>query len=145
MKKIKKIALVLLLAAFAGGLYTWFFVYNKPHPNYEKLEAEYHYNPEILFEEYRTNKSSADEKCTGKMISVKGKIDHVETSTSGTIVVFVFDRGLFGEEGIRCIMLEKYNSAASNLINNMQVEIKGFCSGYNETDVIIEKCTIQLI
>ena len=145
MKNIKRIALVMLIAAFAGGMYTWFFVYNKPHPDYENLKAEYNYKPQALFDEYRTQNAVANEKCTGKMISIKGKIDFVESSENGTIVVFVLDRGIFGDEGIRCTLLDKYSTVTDNLDENAMVEIKGFCSGYNETDVIMEKCTINLV
>lgn len=144
LKKFKKIALALFILAIASGLYTWFFVYNKPHPNYEKLEAEYHYQTEKLFSEYRSDKALTDKKCTGKMISVSGKIDYVENQNGQTIVVFIIDQGVFGDEGIRCTMLEDFQTTALGVKPGTQVTVKGFCAGYNDTDVIIEKCTIEL-
>jgi hypothetical protein len=50
--------------------------------------------------------------------------------------------GLFGDEGIRCTMLSKFNEKAKDLVDNTNVKLKGYCTGYNDTDVIIEKCII---
>lgn len=129
----------------AGALYTWFFIYNKPHPDYEKLEAEYHFDSEALFMEYRADKTLADNKYTGRMISLDGQVDYIESGPGYSIVVFVFDNGIFGDEGVRCTLLDNYKGKADVLEPGTDVNIKGFCAGYNETDVIIEKCTLQII
>ena len=145
LKKYRKILAVMALISIAGALYTWFFVYNKPHPDYEKLEASYHFQSKKLFEEYRADKAQADSKCTGKMLSIEGRVDYIESGADQSIVVFVFDSGLFGDEGIRCTMLDNYKTIADGLEPGASVKIKGFCTGYNETDVILDKCTIQII
>jgi hypothetical protein len=56
--------------------------------------------------------------------------------------VFVFEQGDFGDEGIRCTMLPKYNFEAGKLQPDVEIKVKGYCTGYNETDVILEKCSI---
>jgi hypothetical protein len=57
-------------------------------------------------------------------------------------MVFVFDEGMFGAEGVRATFLPKYNEKVKNLILGASVTIKGYCTGYNETDVILEKASI---
>lgn len=148
MKSIKKYWKVLAGLAFAGilaALYTWFFIYNKPHPDYENLEAEYQFPSEKLYAEYRENTAVTNSKYTGKMISINGKLDYVENTAHQTILVFVFEQGMFGDEGIRCSLLENYKITASDLEPGTEVRVKGMCTGYNETDVIIEKCTVKII
>jgi len=142
MKNWQKIILVLFLAGLLGGLYGYFFVYNKPHPDYAELKAE-HVLPAVdLFEAYRTDKSSADAKYTGKMVEINGTLNRLEQIDSLTIVVFVFDQGMFGEEGIRCTLLPEHVSGASGLVPGELTTIKGLCTGYNETDVIFEKSVV---
>ena len=58
------------------------------------------------------------------------------------IAVFVFNQGMFGDEGVRCTMLHGQTKLAANISKGNTVKIKGFCSGYNDTDVILEKCSL---
>jgi hypothetical protein len=39
-------------------------------------------------------------------------------------------------------MLPKFNDAIKNYASVEDIVLKGFCSGYNDTDVIIEKGSI---
>lgn len=144
-KKYWKLLAGLALSGILAALYTWFFVYNKPHPDYENLEAEYQFPSEQLYTNYKENSANTNAKYTGKMISIKGKLDYIENTEQQTILVFVFDHGLFGDEGIRCSILENYKVKAKSLEPGTEVNVKGFCTGYNETDVIIEKCTVKII
>lgn len=145
LKKYRKIIAGLAFAGILAALYIWFFVYNKPHPDYEHLEAKSHHQSEALFEAYRSNPTSSNENFTGQMISINGKIDHIEHTEEQTIVIFVFDEGMFGDQGIRCSLLENYKQTATSLQPGTKVKIKGFCTGYNDTDVILEKCTVNTI
>ncbi|MBU2651919.1 MAG: OB-fold putative lipoprotein [Bacteroidetes bacterium] len=142
MKKWQKIILVLFLAGVLGGLYGYFFVYNKPHPDYADLKAEHILPAAELFDAYRTDKSSADALYTGKMVEINGTLNRLEQIDSLRIVVFVFDQGMFGEEGIRCTLLPEYVSDANSLAPGDLTTIKGLCTGYNETDVILEKSVV---
>ena len=145
LRKYRKILAAMFLIGIAGALYTWFFVYNKPHPDYEKLAAEHHFESKALFEQYRSDKAAADSHITGRMVSINGHVDQIEQNGEQTILVFVFDNGMFGDEGIRCTLLDNYRTLAEGLEPGNQVKVKGYCTGYNETDVILEKCTIQKI
>jgi hypothetical protein len=56
--------------------------------------------------------------------------------------VFIFDEGMFGEEGVRCTMLDSQNEKMDKDHAGTEVRVKGYVTGYNDTDVILEKCSI---
>jgi hypothetical protein len=135
--------LIRLLAAVVGlglivSLYIWFFVYNKPHRNFEKEKAEVVLQARQCFNDFSSGKNDLG----GKVIEIYGVPSGVEDNDSVVLVVFSFNQGMFGDEGIRCGMLPKFQSDARKLNLNDTVFIKGFCTGYNGTDVIINNCSI---
>jgi hypothetical protein len=117
------------------------FIYNKPHKDYEKARPDYSLTSQALFFEYQNNKVDAQQNYNGKVIEISGYLNKVETHDSMTIAVFVMDEGIFGDEGIRCTMLPNHSENIL-LYAEKEVNIKGYCAGYNDTDVILEKCSI---
>lgn len=142
MKKVFRIAIVLFVLGILSALAVYKFVYNKPHPDYESEKAQYVMLSESLFQQYRESTADANSKYTGKMIEITGPVSKIEQTEDLVIAVFVFQEGLFGDEGIRCTMLPEYNEKALRVVAGQKITVKGFCTGYNETDVIMEKCTI---
>jgi len=69
-------------------------------------------------------------------------LSKIETADSLVIAVFVFNQGDFGDEGIRCTMMKKFNDEANRLQPDGEIIVKGYCTGFNETDVILEKCSL---
>jgi hypothetical protein len=136
----------ILLAAFVVGIIgialIYIFIYNKPHPNYEKMVPQYTLNAQELYDSYKSNKTAAEQKYNGKLIEIKGKLGHVETHDSITIAVFVFSQGDFGDEGIRCTLIPKFNEDAKKLVPEGIIRIKGYCEGFSDSDVILEQCAI---
>lgn len=137
-----KIVLGLVIAGIIALLLVYKFVYNKQHPDYENVEATFTLTAQDLYQAYKTNKDAASTKYNGKMIALTGKLSKVETVDSLVTAVFVFNQGDFGDEGIRCTMLRKFNDAAGKLQPDGDFMVKGYCTGYNETDVILQKCSI---
>ncbi len=142
MKTWVKIFLGLVVLGLVALFFVYKFVYNKQHPDYENIEASYNLNAQDLFQAYKTNKEAASAKYNGKVIALTGKLSMMETADSLVTAVFVFSQGDFGDEGIRCTMMQKFNEAADKLQPDGEVKLKGYCTGYNETDVILEKCSI---
>jgi hypothetical protein len=136
----------LLLAAFVVGIIgivlIYVFIYNKPHPNYETMVPQFRITAQELFESYKNNKPESEKRYNGKLIEITGKLGHVESHDSITIAVFVFGNGMFGDEGIRCTMIPKFNEDAKKLVPEGNLKIKGYCTGYNDSDVILEQCSI---
>jgi type II secretory pathway pseudopilin PulG len=138
MKKLLKIALVLAVVGILAAAYVWFFVYNKPHKNYEKAKPEAVLSAADCFQSFASNGG----QLTGQVLQLNGVPSYVEDQDSLVIVVFVFNEGMFGDEGIRCTMLENHNQSTLALNTSQDINIKGLCTGYNGTDVIMEHCSI---
>lgn len=141
MKNIWKIAAVLVIIGIIGAAYGWFFVYNKSHVDYEKAEADFTLKASECYQYYSTT-SGSENQYNGKVLEITGQPTAIEKSDSSVIVVFAFSEGLFGDEGIRCTMLPNHNEKSLAINTGETVKIKGFCSGYNETDVILLHCSI---
>jgi hypothetical protein len=139
MKKWMKIFAALILIGILAALYVWFFVYNKPHRDFAKAKPDHVLTAEQLFNAFRSNKVVADSLYTGMVVQITGNLNKVEFSDSILTAVFVFDQGMFGDEGIRCVMLPEHWDGLRAVGPGDGVVMKGYCTGYNDTDVIIEK------
>jgi hypothetical protein len=142
MKTWVKIIAGLFLVGVVAAIFIYVFVYNKPHPDYEKIAPAYSIPAADLYQAFNGNKVEAGNKFTGKVIALSGRLSKVEVSDSLTICVFVFNKGMFGDEGVRCTMLPAYRDQANKLQPDGEVHLKGYCTGFNDTDVILEKCSI---
>jgi hypothetical protein len=142
MKKILIIALILLALGAISAFFVYKYVYNKPHPDYVKAKAEVVVNAKQLWSDYVQDKDKADGKYTGKILQVEGSISGQEDTDSLLIVVYAYSQGMFGDEGIRVTMLPEFSRSAKALNPAVPVKIKGLCTGYNGTDVILENGSI---
>jgi len=142
MKSWIRIVLGLLIVAILTGIYIYFFVYNKQHPDFESEPAVYSLNAGTVFRSFRNNPEAASRIFNGKMIGLTGPVSAVEQTDSLVTVVFVYGQGLFGDEGIRITMLPGNREKALGLSLGAVVTVKGYCTGYNETDVILEQGSV---
>jgi len=139
MKKAIKITGALFLIAVLAATYVWFFIYNEPHRNFEKAKPVIVESARQTYQNFKANPRAAE---AGKVIEIYGLPAGVEHSDSLAVVVFAFQKGMFGNEGVRCTLLPNYRKEALKMSIRDTVYIKGFCSGYNGTDVILEDCSI---
>jgi hypothetical protein len=142
MKKIIKIGIGLLIIGIIAGTLGYVFIYNKPHRDFEKAKPDFTLSTFELFDSYVSDRKNAETNYNGKVILLEGFVQKTEKADSLIIAVFVFQEDMFGDEGIRCTMLPKYNEEMMKVKPETNVKIKGFCTGYNDTDVILEKCTL---
>ncbi len=126
-------AILLIISSFI-----WLYVFHKPKADYKTVAADYTIYAEQLYKEYS---SKAGQQYTGKILAVSGTATGIESNDSIFTVVFVFNEGMFGDEGIRCVFLPEYNNELKKINFPAHVNLKGFCAGYNETDIIIEHCS----
>lgn len=138
MKKLVKVIGVLAILGILGAAYGWFFVYNKPHVNYENAEPDVVLTAEDCYKTFTSENSDY----LGKVLQLSGVPTSIEQQDSLVIVVFAFNEGMFGDEGIRCTMLPNHSKTALGLNVSNEIKIKGKCQGYNGTDVILEHCSI---
>ena len=141
-KLIIKIGIPALVLGTVAAIYVYSFVINKSHPDYRNMKPEYVMLAHDMFENYKNDRISAESVYNGKMVQLNGTLDKIESNDSLLVGIFVFDQGMFGDEGIRCTLLPGPGSELDNLASGSEVRIKGFVTGYNETDVILEKCSI---
>jgi len=144
MKTWIKIALVLALIVIVAGIYMY-CEFNRGPIDYAKAEPELVVKAKRLYTDFAQNQQLANEKYVGsegKMIQIEGNISKVELVDSLVVLVYVYEYGDFGDEGIRVTMLPEFNSKAKTLSSIREVKLKGLCTGYNETDVIIEKASL---
>lgn len=141
MKKILKIGAGLALLAILAGVYVWFYVYNKPHRDYQKAEADFVVSAETCYYQYSAN-TAESKQYLDKVLQVEGIPSSIESTDSTVIVVFAFNSGMFGDEGIRCTMLPNQHDQTRSLALSENISIKGYCTGYNGTDVILEHCSL---
>ncbi len=141
MKKWIKILIALFVVGIIGAGLGYKFIYNKPHRDFEKAKSDFSLAGEELYSQFKNSTIQASERYTGKVIEVSGQLSTVETPDSLTIAVFALDEGLFGTEGIRFSMLTNHAKNIAHFVGS-EVKLKGYCTGYNETDVILEKCSI---
>ncbi len=142
MKRWMKIIAALFLIGILAALYVWFFVYNKAHRDYEKAKPDQVLAAEDLFNKYGNDRALADSLYTGMVVQINGALDKVEFADSILIAIFVYDQGMFGDEGIRCVMLPNHYDGLRAIGPGDPIIIKGYCTGYNDTDVIIEKASV---
>lgn len=140
-----KIWIKFLIAAaivfLAAGILVYFFVYNKPHKDYERASPDFVLTAEELYQAFISDRSEAESLYNGKVLQITGQVDEVEQIDDLVIVMFAFSEGFFGKEGVRCTMLENHHEEALNLQPGDDVLIKGFCAGFSDSDVILEHCS----
>ncbi|MBN2172625.1 MAG: hypothetical protein JW731_00745 [Bacteroidales bacterium] len=141
MKKWILITTAILILGIIGAVLAYKFVYNKPHIDFEKATPDFILPAMEVYNSYKISRHEASEKYTGKVLQVTGTLSKIETPDSLTIAVFAIEEGMFGDEGIRCSMLEGQASKIQDLAGN-EVTIKGFCTGFNDTDIIMEYCSL---
>lgn len=141
-RKILTAGAVLAGLGLIAGIFVYFFLFNKPHTDYSKAEADFEMRAVAVFEEFRTNPELASGKYNGKVLSLTGELTAVEQPDSLTIAVFSYEEGMFGSEGVRFTMLPEYAGSVVAVAPGSTITLKGLCTGYNETDVIMEHCSV---
>jgi len=132
----------LAILGIIAAILVYFFVYNKQQPDYAVADPDYTLSGTELFEAFKADPVAAGEKYNGKVLALQGILNSVERTDSLTIAVFAIEEGMFGDEGIRFAFIPKYADEILSTPPQTQVTIKGFCTGFNDTDVIMEHCSL---
>jgi hypothetical protein len=142
MKKLLKIAGILAVIGVIVAALVWKFYINKPHEDIENTTPAYSIATEEIWKQYNADIKTSDSLYTGKVIEITGKLNRTDKSDSLVYTVFVMEAdSMFGDKSVRCEMLQKYNSEALALPKDASVKIKGFCTGFDQTDIKF-KCSI---
>lgn len=143
MKKLLKIAGILAVIGVIVSALVWKFYINKPHEDIENATPAYTIATEEIWKQYNADLKTSDSLYTGKVIELTGKLNRTDKSDSLVYAVFVMEAdSMFGDKSVRCEMLQNYNSEALALQKDASVKIKGFCTGFDQTDIKFNKCSI---
>ena len=133
--------MIITLGLISAGL-VYKFVINKPHTDYEKAKPAYIISAADLYDSFISDRTASEEKYNGQVILLNGRLDKVEISGELVTGIFIFEQGVFGDEGIRCSVLPKYVSNIKAIPQGSMVQLKGFLTGYNDSDIILEQCSV---
>jgi hypothetical protein len=143
MNKILKIGFILLVTGLVAAALVWKFYVNKPHDNIEKATPAYSVSTEEIWSRYNTDRKIADSLYNNQVIEVTGNLSRIDKNDTLVSAIFVMAAdSMFGDKTIACQMYKKYNEEAVALIAGAKVKIKGFCVGYDDTDIKFNKCSI---
>ena len=140
MKTIIKIALGIGIVLFTIVLGFYFYISSKKHVNYEEAKAELTIQGLDLYKAFSENALSAAKRYNGKIVKVVGVIDTIEIVDSLKVLVMHFNEGFFGQEGVRCSVIKNY---PQEINVGQEVVIKGYCTGYSGSDVIVEHAIVD--
>ncbi|TVR42792.1 MAG: hypothetical protein EA394_02715 [Bacteroidia bacterium] len=142
MKIWKIILLIIAIAAIAAAFVVYFFIYSKPHRDYERAKPDLEIAAEDLYRAFIEDEQMAAETFNGKVLLIDGTLSGVEQVADDMVVLyFVFEEGMFGGEGVRCTMLVNHHEQALQMEAGLEIVVKGLCTGFTGTDVILEHCS----
>jgi hypothetical protein len=142
MKTWVKILIGLIIVGVLGFIAVYVFVYNKPHPDYEKEKTDISIPARELYTAFKENDSIANSKYTGKVLEVIGSLSKTETPEEDlTIAIIVVEQGMYGDQGVRFTMLPEHSKNIMNYQPGQTITLKGLCTGFN-SNVVIEKASI---
>jgi len=143
MKKLLIIVLILAITGLIAAALVFKFYVNKPHDDIEKAAPDYSLTAREIWKQYTSGYRTADSLYTGKVIELSGTLNRTDKSDSIVYVVFVMEvDSIFGDKSVRCEMLHKFNNEILTFASGTPVKIKGFCTGFDETDIKFNKCSI---
>ena len=135
MKKLIGIGFLLALLGLGVG----YFMYNKPHQNMEKAEADMTLESTALFSAFEANEAEANEKYLDKVIKISGTVKEVNTDEEGNIsLTLESGNELFG---VICQMDNLTKQEKTDFKIGEPVTLKGICTGML-MDVVLVRCVV---
>lgn len=142
MKKAIKLLSIAGVLAVIAFVYVWFCVINKPHADYANMDPDVEVTGFKLYNDYKMDPVKANDTFGGKLVLISTPPSKIEKNDSLFTLVWVFESGMFGDQGIRCNMLAEFGEGISRPGSIDNLQIKGYCTGFNDTDVILEKGSV---
>lgn len=115
-----------------------FYIYNKPHINIEKTEADYYLTAQQLIEDYEDYESESNQKYSERLIEVEGQIHEISTSKGNMVIALKPDDAT---SSVICHMLPEESEKVLKLKRGQIIKIKGKCTGFL-LDVIMVRCVL---
>ena len=149
MKALKIIGIIVVICAIIGAV-VGYFIYNKPHKNYEKAEADFTLTANELYDAFNDNAADAGEMYRDKVVQVTGTVDEIsELQDSSTALIFGADNAMMG--GINAKLStdyfsdDEYRQELKKVNSGDQVSVKCRCVGFDQdliSEVKLDNCYI---
>lgn len=136
MKKTLKISALIILVALIVGYLLW----NKPHRNVSKAEADYTLGAEELFSFYNEHEDSANALYLEKVLQIEGEMQgalNLDNPEEPTLFLATGDD--FGV--ISCGFPASSLKQLEQIASGSKIVVKGLCKG-RTLDVVLTNCTI---
>ncbi|MBL7923372.1 MAG: hypothetical protein JNL88_04150 [Bacteroidia bacterium] len=134
MKNVKRILIVLLtLPVLAAGV--GYYMYNKPTESLKNMKVQVSMTSDALFTAFEQDETAANKAYLDKVVEVKGKIQSLNSDTSGVSVSLNTTSGMFG---VIC-KFENKETDINQYQVGQEVKLKGICTGYL-MDVVLVRC-----
>lgn len=134
----KKIILFLALVVVCLAV-AWYW-YNKPREGIAGKDTQLSVSAAILYEDYNTDETAANEKFLNKVIEVKGKVDDIILNGNDAVLML---GGQPGEGGVSCFFSPASALEPDHVKRGMEIVVKGKCTGFN-MDVNLTDCIVIL-
>lgn len=113
-------------------------LYNKPHLNVEKTDADLVINFQDLLDDYKNDENLANRKYVDQVIQINGEISEITVENGNSIIIF---KDSTGTSSVMCHMSPEENLKVLKLKKDGEIILKGICNGYL-IDVIMIRCVL---
>ena len=113
-------------------------LYNKPHLNVEKTDADLVINIQDLLDDYKNDENLANGKYVDRVIQISGEISEISIENGNSIIIF---KDSTGTSSVMCHMSPEENLKVLKLKKDGEIMLKGICTGYF-LDVMLIRCVL---
>ena len=113
-------------------------LYNKPHLNVEKTEADLVIYIHELLDDYKNDENLANGKYVDRVIQISGEISEINIENGNSIIIF---KDSTGTSSVMCHMSPEENLKVLKLKKDGEIILKGICTGYL-LDVMLIRCVL---
>ncbi len=133
MKKIWIIIASLALIGAVTGIYLW----NKPHKNMNRADADFKVEAAAFFTEFETDETSANSKYLDKVIEISGTVRSFSKDEEGIVSITLATANELS--GVICQLDQLTTHKRTEFEPGEQVAFKGICTGML-MDVVLVRC-----
>ena len=113
-------------------------LYNKPHLNVEKTDADLVISIHELLDDYKNDENLANGKYVDQVIQISGEISEITIENGNSIIIF---KDSTGTSSVMCHMSPEENLKVLKLKKDGEIILKGICTGYL-LDVMLIRCVL---
>jgi DNA/RNA endonuclease YhcR with UshA esterase domain len=140
-KTLRILAIIAIAMAILVFFFIKFYIFRKSDVSVASKKADIEIAAGDLVKSFESDEKAADAKYLSKIILVKGIVNNVadtETGTAPDITVYLKEKG--SDSGVMC-SFDKSTFKKEMVKQGDLVSIKGICNGYL-MDVVMNKCAL---